>query len=207
MKRSLVFILAGGLVLGLVSAGGYLYMTQQSSKTPDIADSEIRPTPAPKLIVWDDPAGFSISYPEGLAMNKHDEDKINYAHLEFTDSSHPGSVTVWVKDLPKGVTDSASWSKKMSTPSAALSFDTTLGGKEAKKILISQPQKTSTVGLVFDGVLWYAEAALIDEAYWQPVYDSMLQSFAFTPAPTSSAGNGASSGGSDEAVDEEEVLE
>lgn len=199
-------MLIGGLLLGLAGAGGYLYFSKNVAVSPEVAGPEVSPTAAPSLVSWEDPAGFSIQYPQGLTFNKHDEDKVNYAHVELTDSAHPGSLIIWVKDLPKGITDTASWGKKAATPSSALSFDTTLGGQPAQKILNSQPTKTATVGLVYDGVLWYVETVLADEAYWQPIHDAIIQSFVFTPNPTS-AGSNAAAGVGEEAVDEEEVLE
>lgn len=210
MKKPWIFILVGGLILGGLGAGAYLYIASsgRGSKPPEIGGAAISPTPAPTLITWDDPAGFAIQYPESLVLNKHDEDKINYAHLEFTDPSHAGALYIWVTDLPTGVSDTATWGKKMSTPSSAISFDTSLAGQSAQKILVSGPEKTVTVGVVYDGVLWYIEAKLTDESYWQGVYDTIVQSFAFKPlASEQGQAGGAPAATYDTAVDEEEVLE
>lgn len=201
MKKPIILILLGGLIIGLLGAGGYLYFSK-SAPSPDVTGANPTPTVAPKLVLWDDPAGFTFQYPEGLTVNKHDEDKVNYAHVELTDSSHPGSLIVWVKDVPKGVTDAVSWGKKVATPSSALSFDTTFGGQPAQKIMISGTPKLVMVGVVWDGVLWYVEANLSDEPYWQSAYDAVTNSFTFKPLPTQSGG-----GESINAVDEEEVLE
>ncbi len=211
MKKPWIFILVGGLILGCLGAGAYLYFASsgRSNKAPEIGGVTISPTPVPTLITWDDPAGFAIQYPEHLVLNKHDEDKVNYAHLEFTDPSHAGALHVWVTDLPAGVSDTAAWGKKMSTPSSAISFDTSLAGQSAQKILVSGPEKTVTVGVVYDGVLWYIEAKLTDESYWQGVYDTIVQSFVFKPLASEQgqAGGGAPAATYDTAVDEEEVLE
>lgn len=201
MKKPIILILLGGLIVGLIGAGGYLYFSK-SAPSPDVTGVNPTPTMAQKTVTWDDPAGFTFQYPEGLTVNKHDEDKVNYAHVELTDSSHPGSLVVWVKDLPKGVTDTASWGKKAATPSSALSFDTTLGGQPAQKIMISGTPKIVMVGVVWDGVLWYVEATFSDEPYWQSVYDTVTNSFAFKPLPTQP---GAAS--IDNVVDEEEIVE
>lgn len=201
MKKPIIIILLGGLIIGLLGAGGYLYYSKRTPAS-DVFVTNPAPTAAPKLVTWNDPAGFTFQYPEGLTVNKHDEDKVNYAHVELTDSSHPGGLIVWVKDLPKGVADTVSWGKKMATPSSALSFDTTLGGQPAQKIMVSGTPKTVTVGVVWDGVLWYVEATLSDESYWQSVYDTVANSFAFQPLPTVPAAQGTA-----DTVDEEEVLE
>lgn len=202
MKKPIISILLGGLIVGLLGAGLYLYFSK-STPLPDIAQANPTPTLIPKLLRWEDPAGFSIEYPEGLELNKHDEDKVNYARLEFTSKAHSGGLVVWVKDLPKGINDTNAWGKRTATPSSAISFDTTLGDKPAQKILISRPQKMVTVGVVYDGVLWYIEANLDDEPYWQFVYDILVGSFAFAPLSTAVPGGAAP----DIAIDEEEILE
>ena len=55
-------------------------------------------------------AGFSFSYPEGLTVDKHDEDQENYAHIEMTLKDTLGNVIVWAKDAP--ASDLAAWIKK-----------------------------------------------------------------------------------------------
>ncbi len=208
MKKSLVLIIVGGLLLGLVGAGAYLYYSKTTGVTTSPTGTDVTPVPTPKLLMWDDPAGFTMQYPEGLTVNKHDEDLVNYAHVELTDSAHPGNVIIWVKDIPSGITDTASWGKKASAPASAISFDTSLAGQSAQKILVSSPEKIVSVGVIYDGVLWYIEAKLTDEPYWQSVFDGVIQSFIFKPTASQAAGNTVSSGGAnDSAVDEEEVLE
>lgn len=212
MKRPIVIILVAGILLGGLGGGAYLFFSRTGgTKTPNLIAANPTPTPVPTLISWDDPAGFSIKYPDTLTLNKHDEDKENYAHLEFTHPSHPGSVVVLVKDLPKGVTDTISWGKKASTPSSAISFDTVINEKPAQKILVSSPVKTVTTGIVYDGVLWYIEATLTDDAFWQPIYDGMLNDFTFTPltgsGSESDSGAGVPASGDAASYDEEEVLE
>lgn len=208
MKKPLIFIVIGGLVLGLIGAGVYLYFSQKTNSPAEVVVPSVSPTPAFTLISWDDPAGFAMQYPDDVVINKHEEDVINYAHIELTSPSHPGGVTVWVKDLPKSVTNTVSWGKLAATPSSAISFDTTLGGQPAQKILVSGTPKTVSVGVVYDGVLWTIEAALADDVYWQRVYDAVVQSFVFKPIAGQASDEGAQSApASDYAVDEEEVLE
>jgi len=210
MKRTIVLILLGGLVLGLGGAGVYLFLNQKQDASTDVVSEMPTPTPKAALLTWDDPAGFTASYPEDVTVNKHDEDKENYAHVELTNAKHPGNLIIWVKDLPKNVTDTLTWGKMVSTPSSALSFDTTLGGKDAQKVLVSGLQKTVETGVVYDGVLWIVSATLTDEPYWQSVFDTVANSFTFKPVPGESEGsaNTAPVAPADEgSYDEEEVLE
>ena len=209
MKKPLVFIIVGGLLLGLVGAGVYLYFFKKTGAVTSPTGADVMtPATTPKLLMWDDSAGFTMQYPEGLTLNKHDEDTVNYAQVELADNAHPGGLIIWVKDIPSGITDTASWGKKASIPSSAISFDTTLAGQSAQKILVSSPEKTVTVGVVYDGVLWYIEARLTDEPYWQAVYDGVVQSFTFKPiASAGAAGAGTNDSVGNVVADEEEVLE
>lgn len=207
MKRPLVVIIIAGILLGVIGAGIYLYVSQNTPASLTVSPGEPVPTKAPILALWDDPAGFTMQYPEGLMVNKHDEDTVHYARVELTDDAHPGGLTVWVSDLPKGVTDTVSWGKKAATPSSAISFDTTLGDQPAQKILIADVPKKVMVGVVWDGVLWYIEAAPADDPYWQSVYDTVVSSFVFKPLPESVTETSAGSAAGEQLYDEEEVLE
>lgn len=206
MKRIVIFLFLA-LVLGGGGAGAYLYYSNTSASpiSPKGEDAAmVEPTPTPKLVTWDDPSGFTTSYPEGLAVDKHDEDTEHYAHVEFTDPKHPGRLVIWVKDLPKGVTDTTSWGKKISASPSAILFETTLGGKPAQKVLTSSPAKTVSVGVVYDGVLWIVESELTDSDYWQSIHDSVTGAFAFKPTTSEPAAGAAPV---EQSFDEEEVLE
>ena len=218
MKKPVVIVIIGGLLLGCLGAGAYVYVSQKTSATVEVTGANVTPTPAMTLLTWDDPSGFTMKYPDTVTVNKHDEDQVNYAHVELSNPAHPGGIIVWVKDLPKNVTNTLSWGKMAATPSSAISFDTTLGGQPAQKILVSGAVKQQSVGIVYDGVVWSIEAALADEPYWQQVYDVITKSFAFKPLSGSdsaaesqpaSSGGGAAAPAADtsSSVDEEEVLE
>jgi hypothetical protein len=203
MKKSWLIVL-GALGLGIIGAGTYLLITSGKTESPK-AEVVQEAAPKPQLLTWDDPAGFTFSYPDGVVINKHDEDIQNYAHIEMTNSAHPGALTIWAKDLPSGVTDTASWIKKDASLAAQVAFDTTLGSIEAKKILITSPAKKMVVGTVTDGLLFYIESTLADEAYWQQAINTVTGSFVFKPVdkPVQSGSEPVQ----DEPVDEEEVLQ
>lgn len=209
MKKTYIIISAVSIGL-LVGGGVFLWKQQQISQTsPDIAAQN--PTPVPvQMATWKDQSGFSFAYPSDITVDKHEEDQENYAHVEMKSGSHKGAMIVWVKDVPVGVTDAASWVKKEKTFTGATVSDTTLGGKPAKRISFADKKK-EIIGTVFDDVLWYIELAPADEAYWTPVFNGAVESFAFIPVSDTSGSTGAAVTGEesadDVAVDEEEVLE
>lgn len=207
--KKITLIVLSGILLGLLGAGGYFYYLKvQEKKT--LSET---PTPSPEKFVieyttWNDPLEVSFSYPKDATLNKHDEDKENYMHVEITSATRSGGLTVWAKDLPKGVTDIASWAKKETATSEGVIVDTTLGSVDAKKIRIGNEKVR--IATVYDGLLFEIEAFLDTQNYWQEVLETTLSSYVFypiegvSPANAGSAGSGNSAGGT---IDEEEVLE
>lgn len=197
MKKSIVIAIVVGILVGIGVGGTYLLTRKKSSVTPAPAQQETQT----KLLEWKDPNGFSFQYPDGVTVDKHNEDKENYAHIEITHSANPGSVIVWGKDTI--VADVAAWVKTEKAFRDGSIVDTTLGGQPAKKILLSTPTNKIIIGTIFDELLWYVEVEPGEGDYWKKTFDTLVQSFTFTPLPVESD----SSGYDDVAVDEEEVVE
>jgi hypothetical protein len=207
MRMKKLWIVTGVIVvLGMTAGGIFIFSRQRTKLSSPLEVSVTKPTAiqAPKvdLTTWSDEAGFSFQYPKDLTVNKHEEDNDNYAHVELTNKDHPGNSIVWVKDLPSGVSTLDSWVKKIYP--TATSIDTTLGGEPAKKILVATPIKTLTVGTISEDLLFIVEGTLTDAEYWQKIHDTITNSFAFTPDSSSASSNASAS---DEAVDEEEVVQ
>lgn len=209
MKKPLM-VMIGALLLGGIGAATYILVSPAKLQAP----SEVlvkEESPKLKLLSWDDPAGFTFSYPDGVVVDKHDEDQQNYAHIEMTHPDHKGNLVVWAKDLPAGVTDVVSWVKKDTQLAKGVSLDTSLGGSVAEKILVTTPEKRMIVGTVYDGLLFYVESTLTDDAYWESAINTVTGSFVFKPTETTAqsapASSSNSSGYDDSVADEEEVLE
>ncbi len=192
-----------GLLIGSIVSGGYLWWIKNRQAKPVVSQelvSQNTPTPV-RLLIWNDPNGFSFQYPEGLTINKHDEDKENYAHLEFTHADHLGSLIVWGKDPANGVTDAQSWVKGDSRFSGASVLDTEMGGQPAKKVMVTGTPQVLVVGAVYDGIVWSVEATLEDPEFWTNTLTSITNSFTFVSSKSDvTIPDNAS-------VDEEEVVE
>lgn len=200
-----------GLIIGGMVGGGYLWWVKSRSVTSNAGKEFVvssAPTPAP-LLTWNDTNGFTFQYPEGLSVNKHDEDRENYAHIELTHPGHPGSLIVWGKDPAKGVSDVASWVKNENRFIGASMLDTELGRQEAKKVIVDGVTRMLVVGTVYDGIVWSVEAKLEDVEFWTGVHTAIVNAFTFTsvkesgPAATSDPAPVVDDG----TVDEEEVVE
>lgn len=210
MKNYALPILVGLLVGGVLS-GSYLVWVKSKRATPSVSEAQTAtPTPTPAaLLTWTDPNGFSFQYPEGLVVNTHDEDRENYAHLEFTHANHPGNLVVWGKDQARGVTDSDSWVKNEKRFIGAAVLDTEFGGKPGKKVMIEGVTRMAVTGTVFDSIVWTVEAKLEDAEFWTSTQNTIVNSFAFASpkAPEQESSAQPVSAGEDVAADEEEIVE
>jgi len=202
MKKPIVI---GSIVFAgcIIVAGMFVFRTKFVRTTSNIVPTV---TVAPKeLLVWDDPAGFSFKYPNDLTVNKHDEDTKNYAHVELTSTGHAGNIIIWAKDTTYQTV--AEWIKGDATVSAAPSVDTTLGLKEAKKLILSGTTKKMITAAIDEDVLVTVEGDMqTDEAYWTDIYAGIVQTFAFT-APNADADTAGQTVPDAGQFDEEEVLE
>lgn len=213
MKKFRLPILVGLLIGGIVS-GGYILWIKGRNSSPGVPKRQsVAPTPTPvRLLTWNDPNGFIFQYPEGLSINKHDEDKDNYAHIEFTHPDHLGKLIVWGKDAPSNVTDALSWVKGDTRFAGASILDTEMGGQPAKKIITAGTSNILVVGAVYDNIVWSVEATFEEPEFWTSVLTSITNSFTFVSRKSDVTNAGSISSDTESAtdntpVDEEEVVE
>jgi len=205
MKKPIV-VVSIVLVL-LIGSAAFIF---RSKWLPSKNPSSVAPTVTEakkELAMWEDPAGFSFQYPKELQVNKHDEDVENYAHIEFTSPTHPGTIIVWAKDTTYQTV--ALWIKNDKTIAGGTSVDTTLGKKEAKKIILLGPPKKLIIGAIDEEILFTIEAEPTDSAFWEDVYQGMIQTFTFTPLEETTSESSEPAGGDagSYGYDEEETLE
>jgi len=202
MKSKVLFI---GILVGivLIAGLGYFFLVRKSDNTTaSPVSQELTATTVPeKFLTWNDQAGFTFQYPEGLQIDKHEEDKENYAHLDFSNSGNPGGILIMASDTKYKNVDE--WVKADKTLSGGLVVDTTLGGKPAKKISFADSGKI-IIGAI-DMQILFTFQMTDTGTYWKPVFDKIISSYEFVyPTSVPSAG-GSSSGG--EIIEEEEIIE
>jgi len=184
MSRKKIFIIVGVGIGAVILVGTLLFNRERFFPKKEMvktSDSIVTPTPAEKLLLWEDPAGFSFQYPQGLLMDKHDEDTENYAHIELTNIEHKGSVIIWAKDTT--ATTIGEWLKNEKTLKGAPSIDTTLGGNEAKKVMVKEPIGKQITATLDEDILIVIEANLEDLEFWQGVNDTIVKSMTFSTTP------------------------
>ena len=215
MDKKIQILIVSLLVLVLCGGIGIAYWFARTGSTAEmLVESISSPTPTPfSLQTWEDPAGFIIDHPDDVLIQTHEQDDdINYAHLEFTHQDHPGSLIVWVKDLPidpagNTVLTLEEW-KRLSPYTEANSIDTTLGGEEAIKIQTQSPEQKLLTVTIYDDLLFLVDTTPIDTSYWTAIHETVSDSFVLVPLEILEAqGGGGGAPVYTEYVDEEEILE
>jgi hypothetical protein len=203
-------LIVAGIIICVILISGILFFNRQRifspKKVQKTAEVIASPTPKEDLVTWDDPAGFTFRYPKGLTVDKHDEDTENYAHVELTSTGHPGRVIVWAKDTT--ATTIAQWLKNEKSLKDAVSIDTTLGGNEAKKVMVKEPKKKQITATLDEDIVVIVETELDDEEFWKNVNDTIVGSLSFSTSQKENTAGSASSGEEPPiAADEEESVE
>lgn len=201
-KKRLLII---GIVIILVLTGGVIVVKVKKSRSL-LVGPIVQETEAPKMTTWEDPAGFSFSYPEEVKINPHEEDTENYAHLELTATGHSGKVVLLVKETD--YSEIEDWAGEEVEKGEQV-FDTELGGEPAKKIAYSDPEKLVTAAIDVDALV-LIEMTPDEEGYWQGVYSQILDSFTFIPLEGEEVAAPETTGGSGDAGviwEAEEVIE
>lgn len=177
-KKTILIILSIAVISGVIIGGGYYFwQTKKQVVSPVSRQASVSATPIQEeLVVWEDPSEFFFSYPKGLKLNPHDEDKINYAHIELTSDTYPGRIILWTKDSNETSLDN--WARKNDAEGA---IDTTLGDESAIKILITDPNQKIITSALHNGYLYQVEGEMGDD-YWKKVYGNILTSYKFTTA-------------------------
>lgn len=198
------WMLISAIVVG-VAAGGIsgAYFWQRAGASKAKPASFAPATAQEEVVTWTDPAGFTFQYPKALAVDKHEEDKDNYAHVELTSTDHPGSIIVWAKDIT--ATDVNAWVKTEKLFVGATISDATMSGKPAKTIVFADASKT-IAGMIDEDILFMVETVPTDTPYWSRIHDMIVQSFTLT-APQPETSTSADTSAAEEVVDEEEILE
>ena len=174
MKKKVLIIIG---VLVLIAIGVFVFLYQKPSSKMVSPLTQTKQNQEGKLLAWQDPAGFKFSYPEEIKIDNHPEDEENYAHLELTVASHPGSILIWMKD--NNYKDLQEWLEKENATESAQVFDSELGGNPAKKLAFNSPQKLTVATL--DGNAIVLIEAYPQDSWWNQTYNQILSSFEFIP--------------------------
>ena len=211
MSKTAVIIVI--LVLAVVGSGGGLwYWLNQSNSKPAVSPSEetrlsqttssASPSPAKEQTkTYTDPAGFSFSYPESLAVKTaadYDE-KTDYAKLVVLGTD--GQLDIRASDTKqKKIAD---WLAKdnQAPKGATLTGATSLGDVSAEQY---SDQKNLYTLAIDQGILYMITSP--NDREWEKVHETVVSSFRFEDQKSTSTNSGGA-GGDDTIYEEEDVVE
>ena len=153
------------IIVLVLLVGGIIVFFVLKPKPKKISESPVislSPTPiSVTLTTWNDEAGFSFQYPEGITIDKHADDTVNYANLTFTDGDQDGSIDIVMSDNDNTLDK---WTN---------AIDTVLGEKDGKKNMTNTGMM---IGVVDDEVLITLKRTTklspLLEAAWQNITDT-----------------------------------
>jgi len=210
-KKVLIGALVAVLVFGIIAVP--LFLKKRGMVSPIGQEGkEGQEGLEGELLLWDDQAGFTFQYPEGLYLDDHPEDMENYAHLEISSTKETdGKILIFVSDSETKMIDD--WVEKSEEARGAGVLDTTLAEVTAKKLLFEDPKKIVTAAIDPYQGLFLLELYPGKGGYWQKVYDQILKSFVFKPLTEEEqeilerTGGETSTGDENVIYEEEEVIE
>jgi hypothetical protein len=171
------------------------------TKTPAVTP------PSPTVIVetmteWKDPAGFVFEYPEGLKIDNHPEDKVNYANLEIIDSTASGKILIVAKDTKYTTVDS--WVKADKELKDGKIEDILLSELKAKKITLSDGR--IIVGTIDQAILFTIDGDLGKSQKLNQTFGKILETFKMViPEPDETVNGSASQEAAESSLDIEEI--
>lgn len=202
MPKKLALILG---LIGLVVAGLFvLNPTKKGSLTTPFAPQLInkKAQPSETLTSYEDPSGFTISYPDNLSITKQDiaDDPSTYADIQLSSKDVNGSLTLKIADSKfKTINE---WVKTNNTASDSAK-EAKLGDLAATEI---KTKDRLFLGALDKGILFTIEIPLMEEDFWMKVYNKVLTGFSFVTPETVTQTNSDTSSG-DVSFEGEEVVE
>lgn len=162
--------------------------------------------PSETSIEYTDPTGFSFLYPDNLSVTNNltseNPDPNAYADLQIFSKDKSGSLSLRITDT-KLATISA-WLKENNISDSNTPIEKKLGNLNALEVKTSD---RLLLGALDQGILFTIELPLIEQPFWNEVYNKVLADFSFISPETASAGNITQSSGDEVIFEGEEVVE
>jgi len=158
-------------------------------------------TPSETLLEYQDPSGFTFSYPDNLSIVKNDiEDESTYADIQLTAKDVNGSLSLKISDSK--FTTIEEWLKLNKDASIQVPKEVSLGTLKGREVKLND---RLLLGVLDKGIFFDIEIPRIEEKFWMKVYEKVLANFSFAAPETTSTQTGVSS--DDVVFESEEVVE
>ena len=188
------------LIIGIVWA--LSFRPQKSLTSPKLSQEGIQKqiNPSEILIEYNDPSGFTFSYPDNLSIVKNEvEDDITFADLQLSSKDISGSLSFKITESKLASLDEYLKANKIAQTPKEIS----LGKLKAIEVKLGDRLILASLD---QGVLFNIEVPLIEEDFWMKVYKDILTNFSFaSPEVVTSQDNSVLT--SDVSFEGEEVVE
>jgi hypothetical protein len=198
----------------VLAAAGLYFFTKPKDLTPNISPAiqeKKKVEPSETFIEYTDPSGFTFSYPDNLSLsNAASDDSADlidpdiYAELQLFSKDVSGSLNIKISDTKFKTLDE--WLKEKNIPESNIPTEKKLGNLKALEVKTSDRLMLASLD---QGVLFTVELPLIEQEFWNKVYDKVVSEFSFSsPQAASGTSIGTAAVSPDEIVFEgEEVVE
>ncbi len=211
-KKTLILVVAAVcLVVGVV---GFFILNPKGSTKQTLNEPETQKevVPSKTYIDYTDAAGFSFNYPDNISLtNRIAEDEEGsdpdaYADLQLFSKDKSGSINIRIVDTKlKTIED---WKEDNQIPDEITPTEKKLGSLTAQEF---KSKDRVMLASIDQGILFTVDMPIIEEDFWNEVYDKVISDFRFgvTETEVAQAGSGVTSASSgDEVIFEgEEVVE
>lgn len=177
LQKKYLLVIVVLIILGIV---WFVFQSRPGLSSPLIPQTISKPIPSETLIVYEDPAGFSFSYPDNISLSKNEtEDTDVYSDLSLYSKDVSGSINLTISDSK--LKNVEAWITDQQLTPTDSNKDVVLGSLKATEVTT-----TDHIYMVgFDqGILFTIRIPRLEEEFWQPVYSGLRSNFAFV-APTS----------------------
>ncbi len=195
--------LAAALFIGITF---YNKTRQDATLSTENALESTEELEKPAETKYDDPAGFSFSYPDNLLIEESDiKDSALYSHLVITSEKHKGTIEIKVMDSNFSTT--SAWLKKQSEeqkklPSVPIKLADIEGTEYESETTIR------AVAIDSDKILYDIQTMFNgDKDFWLSVHRKIVNTFVFAEPELVVSGNEESTSVEDTSYEEEEIIE
>lgn len=162
--------------------------------------------PSETSIEYTDPTGFSFLYPDNLSVTNNltseNPDPDAYADLQIFSKDKSGSLSLRITDTK--LASISGWLKENNISESNTPIEKKLGNLNALEVKTSD---RLLLGALDQGILFTIELPLIEQPFWNEVYNKVLADFSFISPEIANAGNTTQSSGDEVVFEGEEVVE
>jgi hypothetical protein len=200
------------VIVVLIAGAGLYFFTQPKNLKPLTDATSGTPkevVPSKTFIDYNDPTGFSFSYPDNLSISNTASGDMDaavdpnaYADLQLFSKDKSGSLSLRIADTKLKTLDE--WLKDNGIPETTIPEEKKLDDLRAFEV---KTEDRLMLAALDQGVLFTIESPRIEEPFWGEVYNQVLTGFTFTPPEVVDKQASAASSGEDVIFEGEEVIE